>query len=112
VKFSGARKHQVVCFVVCICANATMGRKLKVATRALMPTKAELWHASTRFAEIFSGPLPASPQCEAPASAPKADAVYVSSVASLRGAKGALMALGAEAAGALCFFGLWWLWHN
>ncbi len=80
--------------------------------QALKQTKTDQSHASMQFAEIYSGPLPASPQCEAPASAPKADAVYVSSVAALRGAKGALMALGAEAAGALCFLGLWWLWHN
>lgn len=84
-----------------------------MATRALMSAKAELWHASMQFAEIYSGPLPASPQCEAPALAPaKADDMYESSVAALRGAKGALMAFGAEAAGALCFLGLWWLWHN
>ena len=84
-----------------------------MATPALMQTKAELSHASMRFAEIYSGPLPAIPVSKAPASAPpKADDVYESSVAALRGAKGALMALGAEATAALCLLGLWWLWHN
>ena len=84
-----------------------------MATPARMQTKAELSHDSMRFAEIYSGPLPACHQCKAPALVPaKADDMYESSAAALRGAKGALVALGAEAATALCFFGLWWLWHN
>ncbi len=84
-----------------------------MATPARMQTKAERSHDSMRFAEIYSGPLPACHQCKAPALAPaKADDMYESSAVALRGAKGALMALGAEAAAALCFFGLWWLWHN
>jgi hypothetical protein len=84
-----------------------------VATRALMQTEAELAHTAMRFAEIYSGPLPACPERRAPASAPQeAGEDYISSVAALRGAKGALMALGTEAAGALCLFGLWWLWHS
>ncbi len=84
-----------------------------MATPARILTKAGLSHDSMRFAEIYSGPLPACHQCKAPALAPaKADDMYESSAVALRGAKGALMALGAEAAAALCFFGLWWLWHN
>ena len=83
-----------------------------MATRALIQAEANLTHASMRFAEIYSGSLPAIPVSKAPASTPqKADDAYVSSAAALRGAKGALMGLGIEAATALCLFGLWWLWH-
>jgi hypothetical protein len=102
------RKHAVVCF-----GGNAEGKEAKVATRALIQTKVELSDASMRFEEIYSGPLPACPECEALASAhPKAKPVYVSGAAALRGAKGALMALGTEAAAALCLLGLWWLWHN
>ena len=93
-----------------------------MATRALIQAKVERSHASMRFseiystamrfAEIYSGPLPAIRESKASNSTPqKADDAYVSSAAALRGAKGALMALGAEAAAALCLFGLWWFWH-
>jgi len=64
-----------------------------------------------RFAEIYSGSLPAIPESKAPASTPKGHCEYLSNAEALRGAKGALTALGAEAATALCLFGLWWFWH-
>jgi hypothetical protein len=65
-----------------------------------------------RFAEIYSGPLPAIRESKPPTSTPqKANDAYVSSAAALRGAKGALMGLGIEAATALCLLGLWWLWR-
>ena len=84
-----------------------------MATRALTQTKADLSLDSMRFAEIYSGPLPACPEYETLASdRSETKPACVSSAVALRGAKGALMALGAEAVAALCALGLWWLWHN
>ena len=89
------------------------GREAKVATRALIQTEAERSFASMQFAEIYSGPLPSYPECDDLASADRMVLpLHISTAAALRGARGALMALGAEAAAALCLFGLWWLWHN
>ena len=81
-----------------------------MATATLIQNNVKPWLASMRFAEIYSGALPEFPACQAPASTRKADPVCVSRAAALRGAKGALIALGLEAAAAavaLCFYGMW-----
>ena len=81
-----------------------------MAIATVTHANAEPSKALMRFAEIYSGRLSALPRCEAHASTPKPDGVTVSTVVSLRCAKGALMALGLEAAAAvaaLCLYGIW-----
>ena len=86
------------------------GKGVNMASAGLMQAEVEPWHASMRFAEVYSGPLSAFRACEAPVPPRKAGAVYVSSAAALRGAKGALMAVGLEVVAAivaLCLYGIW-----
>lgn len=68
--------------------------------------------ALMRFAEIYSGRLSALPLGVARAAAPKPGSVTVSTAAGLRCAKGAMMALGLEAAAAVATLCLYAVWHH
>jgi hypothetical protein len=50
-------------------------------------------------------------ECDPPAFSYEADGLYVSSRAARGGAKAAMMAIGMEAAAAICFTGVWLLWR-
>ncbi len=50
-------------------------------------------------------------ECEAPAFTIQGDCLYVSRAEGLRGAKGAMTAVGLEVAAAFCLYGIWQLWH-
>jgi len=43
--------------------------------------------------------------------AKEADGLYVSTSEGLKGARGAMMAIGLEAVAALIFYGIWQAWH-
>lgn len=89
--------------------------KAKVGTLALEQTKLEQshaaiatqLHASPRFAEIYSGPLPPIPVSKAPASTLKAQCEYLSNAEALRCVRGLLLALGLEGAAAAVAFCLY-----
>jgi hypothetical protein len=53
----------------------------------------------------------AVPDCDPSAFTREADGLYVSTRIGLSGAKGALLAIGLEAAAALCLFAAWQLWR-
>lgn len=67
-----------------------------MATPALTHTDLEPSSGSLRFAELYSGPLSAT-ALDRDVSMINAGRVQVSAAAALRGAKGALMAIGLEA---------------
>ena len=48
---------------------------------------------------------------QAPAFAIQGDRLYISRAEGLTGAKGAMTAVGLEFAAAVCFYGVWQLWH-
>ena len=48
---------------------------------------------------------------EAPFITKEADHLSISPADGLKGAKGAAMAIGLEAVAALCFYGMWLIWH-
>ena len=57
------------------------------------------------------GPKEVPSECEAPAFTIQGDCLYISRAEALRGAKGALTAVGLEVAVAFCIYGIWQLWH-
>ena len=71
-----------------------------MATPSHLHSAEESSYDSMRLEEIYSGQLASIPITGTHASTTKADGVYVSSAAALRCARGALIALGLEAAAA------------
>lgn len=63
------------------------------------------------LSEPHVGPVLATSVCEAFAPTQDSDSLSVPTSAGLKGAKGAMWAFGIEAAVALCFYGIWQLWH-
>lgn len=115
---SGIAKDELVCL------GGIRGEgKAKVATLALKQTELEQSraaiarqsHASGRFAEIYSGPLPAILVSKAPASTPlpvstlEDHSEYLSNAEALGCVRGLLLALGLEGAAAaiaFCLYGI------
>jgi hypothetical protein len=56
-------------------------------------------------------PVPASTLYEAFASTDNADPLSIPVSEGLKGATGAMMAIGIEAAAAFCIYGAWQIWH-
>ena len=81
-----------------------------MASQILQEFEIESFHASA-LADTYAAPLWAPSDGEADAFYEEADGLYVSRADSFRCAKGLMVALGLEAAAALCFYGLWHLWH-
>jgi hypothetical protein len=63
------------------------------------------------IADTDAGTKEVSSEREAPAFAIQGDRLYVSRAEGLRGAKGAMTAVGLEVAASFCFYGIWQLWH-
>jgi hypothetical protein len=63
------------------------------------------------LADAPETPVPASTLYEAFASTDNADSLSVSTADGLKGATGAMMAIGIEAAAACCIYGVWQIWH-
>jgi hypothetical protein len=81
-----------------------------MAGQVLEEFEVESFHASA-LANSYAGPLWAPSDGRASTFREEADGLYVSRADSFRCAKGLMVALGMEAAAALCFYGLWHLWH-
>ena len=82
-----------------------------MSTRALTQPQVGPLHTPSRLREIYPGSEKASPGRAAPAEIEEADNVYVSNTDALRGARGAIMAIGIEITAAVCLYGIWQLWH-
>jgi hypothetical protein len=65
----------------------------------------------SNIADAQDCPIPASAVFQAFASTDNADLLSISTSEGRKGAKGAMMAIGIEAAAALCIYGVWQLWH-
>ena len=84
---------------------------VNVSTRALRQPQVGPLHTRLRVREIYPGSEKASPGRAAPAEIEEADNVLVSRTDALRGARGAIMAIGIEITAAVCLYGIWQLWH-
>jgi hypothetical protein len=80
-----------------------------VASQVLEQYEVEAFHASAR-ANSYAAPSWASAVGDAPAFDEAAD-LLESKANGFRCAKGLMVALGLEALAALCFYGVWHLWH-
>lgn len=80
-----------------------------MASQVLEEYEVEAFHASAR-ANAYGAPSWAPEIGGAPAFDEEAD-LLESKASGFRCAKGLLIALGLEAAAALCFYGVWHLWH-
>ena len=63
------------------------------------------------FTAAYTGPLAAIPRSETTIFSRPAIPLNISRVETLRGARSAMVAVGLEAAVALCLFGVWGIWH-
>jgi hypothetical protein len=63
------------------------------------------------LAKAQDTPVPASAVFKAFASTHNADSVPIPTCEGLKGAKGAMVAIGIEAAAAFCLYAVWLLWH-
>lgn len=82
-----------------------------MASRAVHHVEVEPVRASVRIRAIYTSPLIATSLDGTPAFAQITDNLNISRVESLRGAKGAMVALGLEAGAALCLFSAWLVLH-
>lgn len=82
-----------------------------MSSPVLKPVEAEPLKATMQFPAAYTGPLSASFLRGAPAFSSFATRPNISRVEALRGAKGAMMAIGLEAVAAFCFYGIWQVWR-
>ncbi|MFZ0743090.1 MAG: hypothetical protein WAM85_01730 [Terracidiphilus sp.] len=81
-----------------------------MASQALHHVQPESLTSTVRFTAAYTGLLSATTLTESPAFTQLATP-EISRAEALRGAKGAMMAIGLESAGVLCFLGVWLAWH-
>lgn len=73
--------------------------------------QAEPIDATIGFTAGYKGPLAALPRCETTIFSRPAIPLNISRIETLRGARSAMVAVGVEAAVALCVLGVWQVWH-
>ncbi len=81
-----------------------------MASRALHPIETESIENAIWPAAAYRGLIAEASQSQATVFPAPAVDLTISRVVALQGAKGALMALGIEAAAGLCLFGIWQIW--
>ena len=82
-----------------------------MASQVLNHVDARPADAMSHFTAVYTGPLAAFPGFESTIfSRPLID-LKISRVETLHGAKSAMVAVGLEAALALCVLGVWQIWH-
>ncbi len=81
-----------------------------MSSRALNISEVEVFDGAL-ITDTDVGPEEVPFECEAPAFTIQGDCLYVSGAEGLRGAKGAMTAVGLEVAAAFCLYGIWQLWH-
>lgn len=81
-----------------------------MTTSTLNLSEVEAFHGA-RITDTDAGPEQVPFESEGPAFTIQEYCLYVSRAEALRGAKGALIAVGLEVAAAFCIYGIWQLWH-
>ncbi len=79
-----------------------------MASRTLNMSEVEAFDDAL-ITDTAAGPEGVPFECEAPAFTIQGDCLYVSRAEGLRGAKGAMTAVGLEVAAAFCLYGIWQL---
>jgi hypothetical protein len=82
-----------------------------MASRTLNQFEVGPRSSSLQHTAAYVGPLPASSIYVAPAFTRLGGGLEISRAKALGGAKGAMSAIGFEAAAALCVYSIWFLWH-
>lgn len=82
-----------------------------MVSQALKQTEVEAFSTSIAT-DACSLPELVSSAPEDSAFAREADGLYISTAQGLKGAKGAMMAIGLEAAAAIFLYALWQAWHT
>ncbi len=83
---------------------------IKVASRVLKRTEVEAFRASITTDASSLVELTSSAR-EKSAFTREADGLYISTAQGLKGAKGAMVAIGLEAAAAIFLYAIWLAWH-